>query len=206
MSELDHLVLATPDLAGTVAGVSRLVGVEPVPGGIHPGRGTRNYLLGLGDGGYLEIIGPDPEQPEPEQPRPFGIDTLTEARLAAWLVRVTDIDAAIAAARSAGYDPGDASDLSRSTPDGRILRWRLTFPDSSVPTQVVPALIDWGTTDHPANELPVVPLQSFEAVHPNPDQVTHRLQALDIKLPVRAGNRPALIATLGTPDNPITLL
>ncbi|GAB0105456.1 VOC family protein [Nocardia sp. JMUB6875] len=206
MSELDHLVLATPDLAGTVAAITRLVGIEPVAGGRHPGRGTRNFLLGLGDGGYLEIIGPDPEQPEPKQPRPFGIDTLTEARLTAWLVRVKDIDAAITAARGAGHDPGDASDLSRSTPDGRILRWRLTFPGTSTPTQVVPALIDWGETDHPADELPIVPLLSLEAVHPEPGQVTPRLQALDIELPVRAGNRPALIAILGNPDNPITLL
>lgn len=204
MSELDHLVLATPDLAGTVATVARLVGVEPVAGGRHSGRGTRNFLLGLGNGGYLEIIGPDIEQAEPEQARPFGIDGLTEARLVGWLARVTDIDGAVSAARSAGYDPGEPSDLSRETPDGRILRWRLTFPDSSEVTQVVPALIDWGATDHPSGELPVVPLRSLEAVHPNPGLVSERLQALDVELSVRAGNRPALIATIG--EEPVVLL
>lgn len=206
MSELDHLVLATPDLAGTVATVTRLLGVAPVAGGSHTGRGTRNFLLGLGNGGYLEIIGPDAEQPEPELPRPFGIDDLTEARLASWLVRVTDIDAAVASARAAGYDPGDPSDLARETLDGRTLRWRLTFPDASEPTQLVPALIDWGATEHPSEELPVVPLRSLAAVHPNPALVAERLKALDVQLEVRAGNRPALIATLGDGAEPVTLL
>lgn len=206
MSELDHLVLATPDLAGTVATVAGLLGVEPVAGGGHIGRGTRNYLLGLGNGGYLEIIGPDTDQPDPGQPRPFGIDQLSEPRLAGWLARVTDIDATVAAARSAGYDPGEPSDMAREVPDGRILRWRLTFPDFSEPTQLVPALIDWGTTDHPAAELPVVPLRSLEAVHPDPARVSERLRALDVELQVRAGNRAALIATIGAGPNPVTLL
>ncbi|MFJ4652097.1 VOC family protein [Nocardia sp. NPDC088792] len=206
MSELDHVVLATPDLAGTVAEVARLVGVEPVAGGRHTGRGTRNYLLGLGNGAYLEIIGPDPEQPEPELPRPFGIDDLTEARLVAWLVRVTDIDAAVAESRAAGYDPGAVSDLSRTTPDGRILEWRLTFPVGAERTRVVPAIIDWGDTDHPSGELPVVPLLSLEAVHPDPASVVERLKAVGAQLTVRAGNRPALIATVGDAADPITLL
>ena len=41
-AELDHLVLATPDLSATVAGLAEAVGVRAAPGGRHPGRGTRN--------------------------------------------------------------------------------------------------------------------------------------------------------------------
>ncbi|WP_067824355.1 VOC family protein [Nocardia inohanensis] len=206
MSELDHLVLATPDLAATVALVSRALGVKPVAGGRHPGRGTRNYLLGLGHGGYLEIIGPDPEQAEPQQARPFGIDLLEEAQLAGWAVRVADIDAAVAAARAAGFDPSDPSDLSRATPDGRILEWRLTFPDFSERTQVVPFLIDWGETAHPSAELPEVPLRSLAAVHPDPVAASARLRAVGADLTVEPGARPALIATIGAGTETITLL
>ena len=43
-------------------------------GGSHPGLGTHNALLSLGDESYLEIIAPDPTQPKPDHPRIFGLD------------------------------------------------------------------------------------------------------------------------------------
>lgn len=190
---LDHLVYATPDLEESVRFVAKLTGVRPVEGGAHPGAGTRNHLLGLGELRYLEIIGPDPDQPEPEAPRPFGIDDLTEPRLAAWAVRAADIEARVARSRAQGYDPGPIEPLSRRTPDGELLRWRLTFPYEPV----VPFLIDWGRTPHPARRLPVVPLTEFAGVHPDPADVRTRLAALGVDLEVRAGAAPGLVAVLG---------
>ncbi|THV22858.1 VOC family protein [Glycomyces paridis] len=196
MSSLDHLVLATPDLAGTVAEVARLTGTAPVPGGVHLGLGTRNQLLGIGDGAYLEIVGPDPEQAAPQGPRPFGIDGLDEARLTTWAIRVEDVDAAVAAAREAGHDPGEPWDMSRQTPDGERLSWRLTLDRNRGHSGLVPFLIDWGRTPHPSAGLPVVPLVGLEAVHPEPGLVEGPLDALGAKLPLKAGNRPSLAATL----------
>ncbi|HKC19086.1 MAG TPA: VOC family protein, partial [Candidatus Dormibacteraeota bacterium] len=51
---LDHLVLATPDIQSTVDWVAETLGIRPIPGGQHLGVGTRNFLLGLGSGQYLE--------------------------------------------------------------------------------------------------------------------------------------------------------
>jgi hypothetical protein len=196
MSALDHLVMATPDLAGTVAEIARLTGTEPVPGGTHPGLGTRNHLLGIGEGAYLEIVGPDTDQPEPERPRPFGIDALTEARLVTWAVQVHDIETAAAAARQAGHDPGQPREMSRQTPEGTRLDWRLTLDSDGRGTGLVPFLIEWGSTPHPSAGLPVVPLISLEAVHPDPDAVEPALKAVGATLPVKQGNRPALMATV----------
>ncbi|MFJ6753183.1 VOC family protein [Streptomyces sp. NPDC091266] len=203
---LDHLVYATPDLDRTVAEVAALTGLRPVPGGSHPGRGTRNHLLGLGGGAYVEIIGPDPEQPAPEGPRWFGIDALAGPRLVTWAVRVTGIDGHVARARALGHDPGDPVAMSRRTPDGGRIGWQLTPPASGA-DGVLPFLLDWGDTPHPtaADGLPVLPLVSFTATHPEPGAVQAGLAALGARLPggpVTAGPA-ALRAVLAGPHGPV---
>ena len=202
MVELDHLVFAGPDLAEAVGFVEGLTGVRPVPGGRHAGVGTANHLLGLGGSSYLEVIGPDPEAPEPEGPRPFGIDGLTRPGLVSWAVRTDDLDGAVRDAAAAGYDPGAPRPLSRRTPDGVLLEWRLTpFPTDPL----VPFLIDWGDTRHPSEGLPVVPLRSLRAEHPEPESARAVLGALGVEIDVAAGDRARLVATLQGPDGEIVL-
>jgi hypothetical protein len=196
-SLIDHLVYATADLAATVADLERRLGVSLTPGGQHVGRGTRNYLAGLGAGAYLEVIGPDPEQAEPDQPRPFGVDELAEPRLLTWAARVSDLAAAVSRARAAGYDPGPVMAMSRRRSDGVLLEWELTVPDVESENGLVPFLIDWGATPHPAEDAtPGVELVSLTGVHPSPDRVAAKLAALDQSLVVEAGPTPGLCAVL----------
>ncbi|MFF4832899.1 VOC family protein [Streptomyces sp. NPDC001315] len=201
---LDHLVLATPDLAATVADFTRRTGVAPAPGGVHVGRGTRNHLVGLGGTSYLEILGPDPEQPEPTGPRPFGVDALAAPRTITWAISPSDLDAAVAAARAQGYDPGDVRAMSRRRPDGTLLEWRLTDGASAHPCGLVPFLIDWGASAHPtASGLPVTPLLALSATAPDPDEIRSLLAALGTDLPLTQGP-VGLSFTLETPRGPVT--
>lgn len=134
---------------------------------MHVGLGTRNYLVSLGGASYLEIIGPDPEQSAPGEPRPFDVDGLTVPRTVTWAISPPDLDAAIAAARARGYDPGPAQSMSRRKPDGTLLEWRLTDGDDAHPSGLVPFLIDWSATVHPtASGLPTTPLLSLTASAP----------------------------------------
>ena len=196
---LDHLVYAGPDLPAAVAAVEELTGVKPSPGGSHVGLGTANYLLDLGAEAYLEIIGPDPEQPGPPRPRPFGIDQLTEPALVAWAVRTPDLDASVATAREGGFDPGDAVEMSRTATDGSVLSWRLTPPPPA--GALTPFLIDWGSTPHPTTRgLPKVPRRMVTATHPDPARVQRALDALGLELLIRRAERPGLVAALSRPD------
>jgi hypothetical protein len=193
----DHLAYAAPDLAAAVGSFAERTGVEPAPGGSHVGLGTANFLVDLGAGRYLEIIGPDPEQPEPDQPRPFGIDDLTEPRLVTWAVRTDDLDGLVAEARAGGYDPGESRAMSRRTADGDVLEWRLTAPRFDYGGGVVPFLIDWGNAAHPtARGLPQATLRDFRAAHPDPASVRPALAVMRLDLHVDIGETVELRAVI----------
>ncbi|MCX5062219.1 MULTISPECIES: VOC family protein [unclassified Streptomyces] len=203
-AHLDHLVLATPELAATVADFARRTGVTPVPGGAHVGFGTRNHLVALGGAGYLEIIGPDPEQSAPDGPRPFDVDRLLAARTVTWAISPPDLDLAVAAARARGYDPGPVRPMSRRRPDGTLLEWRLTDGDTAHPSGLVPFLIDWGSSAHPtAADLPVTPLLRLSATAPDPDEIRPLLSAVGAQLAVAEGP-VGLSFTVDTPRGPVT--
>ena len=98
LTRLDHLVYATPDLSLGIETVDKLLGVRATPGGQHPGLGTRNALVALGPSSYLEIIGPDPDQPKPAGRRRFGIDELKAPRIVRWVAKGTELEKIRAAA------------------------------------------------------------------------------------------------------------
>lgn len=205
-ARLDHLVYAVPDLEAGVRRFSEITGVEPAPGGRHIGRGTANYLVGLGDQAYLEIIGPDPAERERPARLPFGIEQIVSPTLITWAVAVDDIDAAIAASQGRGYDPGAASAMSRQAGPGELLEWHLTPDTIDDGGGLVPFLIDWGTSNHPTSRsLPSVQLASFGAISPQPEHIDRHLAALDVDLVVAAGEVARLQAVLQTPRGAIRL-
>lgn len=203
---LDHLVLASPDLEAAVRAFAERTGVEPAQGGSHTGLGTANFLVDLGDGSYLEIIGPDLAQPPPDIPRPFGIDELTEPRLVTWAVRTDDVDALVAEARDGGYDPGEPRAMSRRTADGELLAWQLTMPRFDYADGLVPFVIDWGTSPHPTSRpLPRAPLREFHAVHPDPASVRPALAAMRVDLHIDIGESAELRAIVDGTSGPVSL-
>lgn len=155
MTDLDHLVVAVPELGAAMDGIEAAVGIRPEFGGAHEGLGTHNALLSLGDA-YLELIAADLEQPEPAQPRPFAIDTLSGTALVTFAVHPrpgTTIESVVHDLRTAGHDPGPIIDMHRVRPDGERLDWRLTLPDPAA-GGVVPFIIDWGDTVSPSRTAP----------------------------------------------------
>jgi mannose-6-phosphate isomerase-like protein (cupin superfamily) len=197
ISRIDHLVYATTDLDRGVEEIDKLLGVRASVGGQHPGRGTRNALIALGPTTYLEIIGPDPEQPPPNKPRPFGMDGLKKSRLVAWFVSERDLDRVRDEAVRNGVPLGQVMSGTRRRPDGVQLSWRFTDPSITVAEGIVPLLINWGESPHPAlTAAKGATLVSLRAEHPDVKSVRGLLQKLGVDLPVQQGASPALIAVI----------
>jgi hypothetical protein len=206
LMRVDHLIYATPDLNRGVEEIEKLLGVRATPGGQHPGRGTRNALITMGPATYLEIIAPDPEQPPPKTPRPFGIDGLKESRLVAWAAKGDDLDRLRDEAGRKGTRLGEVISGSRRRTDGVLLSWRYTDPQTVLADGLVPFFIDWGQSPHPARTAAKgASLIALRAEHPDAQRVQRLLRELGIDLPVRAGDKPALVATIDSPRGRVEL-
>ncbi len=204
--ELDHLVYATPDLEATITDLEALLGVRAAHGGRHQGRGTRNALIALSELSYLEIVGPDETQTDVVRPRWLGVDALTAPRLVTWAAKCADIERVVEGAARDGVVLGRVTSGSRQTADGTVLRWQLTDPAAMLEGGVIPFLIDWGTTVHPASTAPLGPaLLSLRAEHPEPTRVEREVLALGLDLPVTRASQPRLIARLRTQRGDVDL-
>lgn len=204
VADLDHLVLGAPELDAAVETLERALGVRARPGGRHPAFGTHNALLALGGRAYLEVMAPDPAAPAASGPLPFGVAALRRPRLVAWAVRCEAIAQRVAAARGDGYDPGEPRAGERRAPDGQVLRWRMT--PGGRDGGVVPFLIEWGNTPHPAATAPGgVALVSLSLEHPEPDAIASRLRALQVRVAVARAAAPCLVAVVEGPRGRLEL-
>ena len=204
LSKVDHLVYGTRDLEATIEHLEDVLGVRAEYGGQHPGHGTRNAILALGPATYLEILGPDPEQPEPVGPRWLGLDDLEASSIVAWAARGQNLESIVSEAAQADIILGDVLSGSRVRPDGSVLSWRVT--DQVIADGVVPFFIDWGKTSHPARSAPQgLTLVGLRAEHPDAKQVRRQLDRLGLILSVTEGPSPALIATIRTASGLVEL-
>jgi hypothetical protein len=191
LARIDHLVYAVPDLDAAVDALAQLLGVRATPGGSHPGWGTRNALLSLGPEVYLEIIAPDPGQQEFHEPRVFGVDPEKAAALTAWAVKWPDLE------HSGPALAGAVFAASRKQLDGSLLHWHLSDPFTVNGDGLVPFLIDWGDSPHPATSSPGgAVLQELRLAHPEPAAVCQQLAQLGLDIEVSQAELPALTATI----------
>jgi hypothetical protein len=203
---VDHLVYATPDLARGIAEMEKLLGIKATPGGQHPGRGTRNALISLGPTAYLEIIGPDPEQPAPAEARTFGIDDLTTSRLVTWAANTRDLHNFHKQAAARGVALGAVRSGSRNRPDGVRLAWDFTSPLTVLENGIVPFFIEWKNSPHPATtSAKGASLLELRAEHPEPERVLDQLRKLGLPMQVTRADKPALIAVIATQNGRVEL-
>lgn len=203
--ELDHLLWAVPRLEDGMAEIERLTGVRPKIGGRHPGVGTHNALLAIGDKVFLEIIAPDPSQ---NRFSSFGnlVKGITEPRLVTWVARTQDARRLSEEVQKNGLIPGVILALSRRRPDGTSLSWRTLTIGGHAHGPLIPFFIEWRSEEHPADISPTgCRLTRFEIESPDARSVLSTLEKVGLHVPVIESAKPRLRLTLETPKGRVQL-
>lgn len=200
---LDHILLGCSDLDRGIAFFEKSVGVRAAYGGVHPGRGTRNALLSLGERHYLEIIAPDPKQDSVESFEANRWNLLKELetpRLIGWAAHPGDLEAFAKKLRASGVAFQGPFPGSRARPDGKVLKWKsLSLTDDH--DGVLPFFIEWEAGSvHPSEDAPAgCHLERFALADPDPAEMSKVVQGLAIAVPVERGDKPHLHARMVGP-------
>ncbi len=193
---IDHLILGVDDLDRGMMEFARRTGVTPIKGGVHPGKGTQNALVSLGDLRYIEILAPSREPGiAPDERTAFP--TLTPV---GWALHTRDLRPVVAAIRRAGFTPSDIRPGARARPDGVRLTWQ-TAEVTGAGLEAAPFFIAWGaTTSHPSTQSPVgCTLRSVTMTEPDPAPLTRFLTTVGVTTPVRVGAARAMSVVLACP-------
>lgn len=227
-AEFDHLVYVVTDLDRAVAQF-REAGHTAESGGTHDNGPTHNALVPLAGGTYLELLA--------FRKAVFGTAIRALARTPLWtrfvagreavaqafvdalgrtqgaaraVYRTDDLTAAAAALRAAGFEVGEPTEMSRKTPDGREVRWRMAgSANLDVPTVIEDITpredrIPSGSAELPAITLVRVAVADPEAAAAAYDALLPRTKAKDawqagtavIELVPRATGTRSAVASL----------
>lgn len=203
MTTIDHIILGISDLERGLAEFEAKTGVRPVPGGVHPGRGTRNALASLGDSTYVEIIAPDPKQTV-ESAMVAQLKPITGLVPVGWALSAPDLFAVQARLQAREIVHGPAMPGSRALPDGSRLQWT-TFQVTRPAHRWMPFFIRWAEPGtQPARTSPKgCSLVSVEVRDPNPDALKTVLLAAGLDTAVTSGDS-RMTVTLQCPKGRVT--
>lgn len=208
MRKIDHIVYTVTNLEAAITDLEARLGVKPIIGGQHDTQGTKNALINLNDGAYLEILAADNANTNIPPPRWMGVDVLTRPRITRWALKSDDLTTDSKTLRE--HDPtlGQAKAGSRQRPDGSMLRWELILPTSVPEVDVRPFMVDWSESDiHPHDAMPNMGCSIVELHlrHPEPERIQSVLRELGVELAVREGEEPDIALVLRCPAGEIIL-
>jgi len=200
----DHMLLGCGDLDKGIDFVEQHLGARATLGGVHPGRGSRNALLSLGERRYLEIIAPDPQQPRNSDVR--QLYRIESPMLIGWAAHVDDVEAVVKRLTAAGIAFEPVRPGARQRPSGQTLRWKaLSLRDDA--GGLLPFFIEWSKDSmHPSVDAPAGGrIERFELASPRAEEL-HSL-ATKLGLDVNVANAPQAVlrASLKGPKGTLSL-
>lgn len=141
---IDHVIVCVADLEDEARRFEKEHGVSSIEGGRHRGHGTANRLIPLGDN-YIELLAVvAPEEAKTSALGTWAMHRAAVPGAAAVCLRTDDLDSV---SERLGLQP---TPMSRVTPDGVILDWRLAGMKQAF-AHDLPFFIQWNVPDdlHP---------------------------------------------------------
>ena len=180
---IDHVILLVEDLDDSAARMLDEHGLAALPGGRHPGHGTGNQVIPLGDA-YLELMGV--VDAEEAARSPMGRWALANRRPglhpAALCLRTDDIRHR---ADGLGLEPVE---MTRQRPDGTVLSWSLAGVEETFGPDRLPFFIQW---------------HGDPAHHPGRTPAPHRVRPMGITGIELSGDRTEIERRLGSHRLPV---
>jgi hypothetical protein len=147
---VDHVSYAAEHdgLRATAERLSKLIGVAPVDGGVHPRFGTRNIILPLANQNYVEVVEVLDHPASDKAPFGQAVRARSEAG-GGWLGWVVAVDDIAPAEQRLGRE---AVQGNRHRPDGVELRWRQLGVKGLISDPQLPFFVQWEDMSvHPSN-------------------------------------------------------
>jgi hypothetical protein len=194
--EIDHVLLATRDLAEAARELEARHGLRSIAGGRHPGWGTENRIVPLGDA-YLELV---------------AVANLEEARDSAFGQWVARVGSQLLRPLGWAVRPVDLDDVARRqglavtsgarvTPTGERLAWRTAGVDRAAAEPSLPFFIEW----EPGSRFPGSSDTDAQArlvrlvLGGDPSRLASWLGGRELPLEVRHGEPAVVAVTVRTP-------
>ena len=199
MLAIDHVILPVRDLTFAAAEIEARYGLASVEGGRHPGWGTANRIVPLGDTYLVLVAVVDPETAARSAFGRWIADAIPDRPLG-WAVRTDSVETV---GRRLGEPvvPG-----SRAQPGGALITWRSAGLDAAVREPGLPFFIQWGdgvplpgarAIDHPGGPTRLKLL----SVAADPQRLSDWLGAHDLPIAVTGpSGTSAITLTRGRGD------
>lgn len=196
---VDHIILGVGDLDSGIAEMERRTGIRATYGGAHPGRGTRNALLSLGSGTYVEILAPDPAQHVADA-EIDALRAMTALKPIGWAVHTGDSEALRRRLQARGLTVSAAEPGTRARPDGTRLEWA-TFAVAKPGHPLAPFFIRWADMSrHPSRTSPAgCSFGSLQLAAADPAPIEAILAPLRLPVRIRRAEADGIALTLSCP-------
>ena len=144
---LSQIIVGVESL-DTAADRFRVMGFDVLDGGVHPGVGTANRVIPLGEQ-YIELLG----VVSPAEARRVNTDDRCSAtaegdRLVRWSLRTDGID------EVAGRLGISVERRRRERPDGEVLTWRAAGLDLALADATLPFFMQWDRPEQYPGAMP----------------------------------------------------